>query len=62
MCIFMYLNIVDYRQQAVELREANVAKEEWESDRRKLKEQLRRKGEEMSIQEEEQEKLKRTYV
>ena len=53
---------MDYRRQTVELREAGVAKEEWESDRRKLEEQLKRKDEELRIQEEKQARLKRTYV
>ena len=53
---------MDYRRQAVELREAGVAKEEWERDRRRLEEQVRKKDEELRIQEEEQAKLKRMYV
>ena len=55
-------HVVDYRRQAVELREAGVAKEEWESVRRRLEEQLRRKDVELKIQEEEQARLKRMYI
>lgn len=55
-------HVVDYRRLAAELREAGVAKEEWESVRRRLEEQLRRKDAELKIQEEEQARLKRTYV
>ena len=53
---------MDFRRQVAELREASVAKEEWECDRRRLEDQLRRKEEELRIQEEEQAKLKRMYI
>ena len=46
----------------MELREVGVAKEEWESDRRRLEEQLRSKDEQLRIQEEEQTRLKHTFV
>ena len=57
--------IVDYRRQAVELREANAARETWEydrrrleDDRRRLEDHLRRKEEELRMREEELAKLK----
>ena len=67
--VCVYVCTVEYRRQAVELREANVARETCENDRRRLEndqrrleDQLRRKEEDLRIQEEELAKLKCTYV
>ena len=54
--------IVDYQQPPVELRGPDMVKEEWESNQRRLENQLRQKGEELRILEEERAKLRSTYI
>ena len=53
---------MDYQQPPVELRGPDMVKEEWESNQRRLENQLRQKGEELRILEEERAKLRSTYI